>query len=177
MIRRFARPYARAFMDVAGNPQQAQVILAELASFEKARKSAPDLAELLNNPGVSSDTKQRIATEIGKRLGLSALSAKILEVLVRNQRVNQTGAILEAWRDLINKTLGISVAKVRAAHELSADEQTRLRTALEAKVGRKIELELSTDPTLLSGFVATVESSVYDASMLGQIQRLDTANL
>lgn len=177
MIRRFARPYARAFMDVAGSPQQAQVLLDELRRFETARKSSADLAQLLANPGVPTETKLRVTTEIGRRLSLSPMAAKILEVLVRNQRVNQTGAILDAWRELINNTLGIAVAKVRAAYELNNDEQARLRTALEKKVGRKIELELSTDPTLLSGFVATVGSSVYDASLLGQIHRLDTASL
>lgn len=177
MIRRFARPYARAFMDVAQTPQNAQVLLGELRRFETARKSAPDLAELLSNPGVSLETKLKVTAEIGRRLELSAISAKILEVLVRNQRINQTGAILEAWREIINKSLGVAVAQVRAAHDLSADEQTRLRAALEAKVGKKIELELATDPALLSGFVATVGSQVYDASLLGQIHKLETANL
>jgi F-type H+-transporting ATPase subunit delta len=177
MIRRFARPYARAFMDVAQSPQNAQSILAELRRFETARKSAQDLADLLANPGVALDTKMRISAEIGKRLGLSAMAAKIIEVLVRNQRINSLGPILEAWRELINNTLGVAVAQVRSAHELSAEEQQRLQKTLEQKTGKRVELELATDRSLLGGFVATIGSSVYDASVLGRVQRLETADI
>ena len=176
MIRRFARPYAKAFMDVAGTPEKAQALLAELRTFETARKPSADLADLLANPGIPVDTKLRVTAEISKRLQLSALASKIVEVLVRNGRINQLGGILEAWREMINQMLGVAVAQVRAAHALSVEEQDRLRRTLEKKTGRRVELELATDPNLLGGFVATIGSSVYDASVLGQIHRLETAN-
>ena len=46
MIRRFARPYARAIMDVAKTPQVAAGVRDELATFEQARAGARDLQEL-----------------------------------------------------------------------------------------------------------------------------------
>jgi len=39
VIRRFARPYARAIMDVVQSPEKANAIRYELARFEQARKS------------------------------------------------------------------------------------------------------------------------------------------
>ena len=43
MIRRFARPYARAIMDVAGSPEKAATLRDELTQFEQVRKSSSDL--------------------------------------------------------------------------------------------------------------------------------------
>src|SRR5436309_15715613 len=71
MIRRFARPYARAINDVmkAGRRvtlEQAEVpaaapVLAELRRFEDARQSANDLRELFANPGIDGGTKTSVA--------------------------------------------------------------------------------------------------------------------
>lgn len=175
MIGRFSRPYAKAFMDIVP-AAEAQKYLAELTSFEKARKASPDLAAIMGNPGVALETKQRIVAQIAQRLQLSDLSVRILTVVVANQRINQLGTILNAWREMINKELGVAVARVRTAHELSADEREQLRLALERKSGKKVDLEVTTDSTLLGGFVAQVGSDVYDASIVGQIQRFQHAN-
>ena len=43
MIRRFARPYAKAVMDVVGDAQRAAALLEELRRFEQTRKVAPEL--------------------------------------------------------------------------------------------------------------------------------------
>jgi F-type H+-transporting ATPase subunit delta len=175
MIGRFSRPYAKAFMEIVPSATEAQKYHAELTRFDKARKSSPDLTAIVGNPGVALETKQRIIAEVAKRLELSDLSVRILDVVVRNQRINQLSAILEAWRLLINKDLGLAIAKVRAAHELSAEEREQLKRALESKTGKKVDLDVTTDPSLLGGFVAQVDSEVYDASIVGQIQRFQHA--
>jgi F-type H+-transporting ATPase subunit delta len=96
---------------------------------------------------------------------------RVLEVLLKNHRINALGAILEAWRDLINQSEGIAVAEVRVAQKLGAPEQDRLRKALEQRLGRKVDMHLSVDPKLLGGFVARVGSEVYDASVTGRIEK------
>ena len=176
MIRRFARPYAKAFMEVEPNIDKAQKLYAELAQFEKARKSSPELNDLFGNPGIPLETKINIVGALSKRLQMSDIGVRMLDVLVRNQRINQLGSILEAWREMINKSLGVTVAQVRTAHELSTEERDKLRAALEKKTGRKVELELATDKSLLGGFVAQIGSEVLDASIVGQINRFQTAN-
>ena len=52
MIRRFARPYARAIMDVAGSPDKAATLRDELTQFEQIRKSSSDLQLMYANPGI-----------------------------------------------------------------------------------------------------------------------------
>ena len=171
MIRRFARPYARAIIDVAGSPQKANNIRAELSRFEQALRSASDLHDLYANPGIDLDAKFKITHSIGNRLGLTELTGKVLEVLIRNHRINNLSAVVEALADYINEELGIAVAEVRAAGKLSEQEVAELRKALEKKVGKRVEVRLTTDESLLAGFVAKIGSEVYDASVVGKIHR------
>lgn len=171
MIRKFARPYAKALMEVQPDPRAAQATIAELVRFETARASSSELEELFRNPAFDAETRIRVATAMSQRLGLSDLAVRIITVLVRNHRINDLGSIIEAWRESVNKALGVAVAQVRTAHPLAADEQARLQASLEKRFQRKIELQLTTDPSLLAGFIAQVESEVYDASVTGQLSK------
>jgi F-type H+-transporting ATPase subunit delta len=172
VIRRFARPYAKAMMEITVTAEKAQPVWDELAGFERTRKSSAELSGVLANPGIEPDKKLAVVRALGKKMGLSDLSLKFLEVLLRNHRLNDLGMILDAWRHIIHQALGIVVAHVRTAHDLDAAEQSALRSRLEKKLGRTIELQLSTDPSLLAGFVAQVGSEIFDASVNGRIERL-----
>lgn len=171
MIRRFARPYAKALSEITTSPAEARKVYDELARFENVRRDSRELIDLFEHPGIEPAAKSSIIQAIGKKMRLSQMGLRVLEVLARNHRINQLGAILEAWREMINRAEGMTVAEVRVAHELSEGERNRLRKALEAKLGLRVELQLSIDPSLLGGFVARVGSEVYDASVTGRIEK------
>lgn len=171
MIRRFARPYAKALSEVVTSPKEARRVYDELARFEQARRSSRELAELLEHPGIDFTKKKSVVEAIGKKLQLSPLGLRVLEVLAGNHRLNELAAILEAWKELLNRAEGVEVAEVRVAQELNETERNRLRQALETRFGTRIELQLSTDPALLGGLVARVGSEVYDTSVTGRIEK------
>ena len=171
MIRRFARPYARAIVDVAGSPQKANDVRHELERFEAARSGASDLHDLYANPGVETEVKIAVTRKIADRLRLSELTVKVLEVLIRNHRINDAGAIAAAVAAYVNQALDIVVADVRTAHRLSDAETAELQRTLEKRFGRGVEVHLTVDPTLLGGFVARVGSEIYDASVTGKFER------
>lgn len=172
MIRRFARPYAAAIMDVAESTEKAGLLLAELERFDGVLLGSEELRAVLENPGVEASAKAAVVKAIASRIGISALGEKILDVILKNDRINAIGDINEALGDMINEATNTVVAEVRSAHALDETEQERLRKALETKLGQNVRLELSTDPTLLGGFVATVGSEIWDASVVGQIKKL-----
>lgn len=171
MIRRFARPYARAILDVAGSPAAGQDVRSQLQRFEAARRGAADLHDLYANPGIDHAVKVKVTNAITARLGLSDLALKVLGLLISNHRINDLGAIVEALGEYIRHATNTVAADVRTAHALSAAERAELQSTLERKFGRKVELEVTTDPALLGGFVAKVGSEIYDASVVGKIDR------
>jgi F-type H+-transporting ATPase subunit delta len=171
LIRRFARPYARAIIDVAGSPQKANNIRAELVRFEQALRVAGDLRDLYANPGIDLESKFKVTHSIASKLGLSELAGKALEVLIRNHRINDLSAVTEALAQYVNEELDVAVADVRSAAKLSEPEVADLRQALEKRVGKRVEVRVTTDPSLLGGFVAKIGSEVYDASIVGKIHK------
>ena len=171
MIRRFARPYARAIMDIAKTPQAGAAVRDELARFENARAAAADLQAVYANPGIEADAKIKITRTIAQKLSMGELSTRVLEILIRNHRINDLGSIIEALAEMIRQATGTLAAEVRSAHRLTPDEQASLARTLETKFGLKVEITVTTDPTLLGGFIAKVGSEVYDASVSGKIHR------
>jgi F-type H+-transporting ATPase subunit delta len=158
-------------MDVAKTPQTAAGVRDELARFELARAAAKDLQDVYANPGIDAESKRKITRSIGQKLSMGELSSRVLEILIQNHRINDLGSIVEALAEMIRQATGTLAAEVRAAHRLSDEEQAALARTLEAKFGRKVEVTVTTDPTLLAGFIAKVGSEVYDASVAGKINR------
>jgi F-type H+-transporting ATPase subunit delta len=171
VIRRFARPYARAIIDVAGSAQRANTIRAELNRFEQARRQSVELQEVFANPGIEMAAKFKIAHAIASRLGLSDLTGKVLEVLIRNHRVNDLVSVVDALEAMINDQLNVAIADVRSAHKLNEQEIAQLRKTLEQKFGKRVEVRVETDPALLGGFVAQIGSEIFDASVVGKIHK------
>ena len=172
MIRRFVRPYAKAMMELSGTPEAAKATHQKIAAFEAAASQSGELRQLFENPGVDVESKLKVVRQMASRLEIDPLGLRLLEVLVRHHRINDLGAVLEGWKEKINEGLGIAVAEVRTAHSIDAAERTRLSEALQARLGRQVELDVTTDPALLGGFVAKVESEVWDASVRGKLNKL-----
>jgi F-type H+-transporting ATPase subunit delta len=171
MIRRFARPYARAIVDVAGSPAKANEVRGELMRFAVALRNLKELRDLYASPAIHMDTKVAVTQQLAKKMKASDLAAKTLEVLARNHRINDLDAILEALAGLVNSALGVAVAHVRSAKNLTADEIGELATTLSKRTGKKVELDIRTDPKLLGGFVVKIGSVVWDASVAGKINK------
>jgi F-type H+-transporting ATPase subunit delta len=101
----------------------------------------------------------------------SDLAAKTLEVLVRHHRINDIDAINDALQAYVNKALGVAIAEVRSAKNLTPEEIRDLADTLSKKVGKKVELDIRTDPKLLGGFVVKIGSEIWDASVIGKINK------
>lgn len=170
MIRRFARPYARAIMDAAGSPAQASELRGELLRFATALRGSAELRDLYANP-VDEATKLTITAQLAQKMQASELAARTLEVLVKHNRINDIDAILDALKAYVNAALGVAVATVRSAKPLGADEVQQLTETLSNKVGKKVELDVKTDPNLLGGFVVQIGSEIWDASVVGKINK------
>ena len=170
MIRRFARPYARAIMDAAGSPAKANELRGELERFAAALRSSNELRDFYANP-IDEAAKINVTQQLARKMKASDLAGRTLDVLVRHHRINDIDAILEALAAYVNKALGVAVAEVRSAKSLTPDEIAELADTLSKKVGKKVELDIRTDPKLLGGFVVRIGSEIWDASVIGKINK------
>lgn len=172
MIRRFARPYAQALLKVAGSTEQGVAVRDQLRALRDAMEAVPGIARMAANPAVPVPEKQRILRRIGERLGLGDLAFRFVDLLLSNYRLQHLPAVLEALEAELDRRLGVATAQVTTAHPLDAEETERLRQTLGGMLDRRVDLELEVDPGLIAGFRARVGSTLYDASLKGQLDRL-----
>ena len=99
------------------------------------------------------------------------LAVRLLDVLIRNRRINDLSDIVAGLATMIREATGTVAAEVRSASPLSSKEEADLRAMLERKVGAKVDVDITVDPELIGGFVAKIGSEVYDASVAGKIEK------
>ena len=66
------------------------------------------------------------------------------------------------------------VAEVRSAVALSDDQTKRLAEALSKSTGRKLNLKVVVDPSVLGGLVATVGDEVIDDTVRTRLEQIKT---
>jgi F-type H+-transporting ATPase subunit delta len=174
-LRAIANRYASALLDVAQAQGSAEKVKTSLDDFAAEILESADLQHFLENPAVSRDAKRGVLAKILKLLGSSPIMSNFLNVIVDHRRAGILPEIAEAYTAQLNQRLGIAIASVTSAAELSTQEKTRLTQGLEKTTGKKIEAQYTVDAALLGGAVVRIGSVIYDGSVKEQLRRMEAA--
>ncbi len=171
-----ARRYARALFALAEDDSQVEAVRGELDALGQTLDASDELRRVLFRPLRPAAQRRAALQAICKRLGSSAAVRNFLSFLVDQRRIIEFGAIRDEFARLADEAAGRTHAAVVAANELSAEQLARLRRALAAQTGKRVELSVRVDPSLLGGAVAKVGDVVFDGSLRTQLEQL-RANL
>ena len=81
--------------------------------------------------------------------------------------------ISEIFSEVILENSNTLLARVKVAFPLSSSEQKELISALSKKTGKKVELEIEEDSSIIGGLIVRVEDKVYDGSLAGQLKAIE----
>jgi len=165
-----ANRYATALIDVLHPAGKAEAGLQQLQSFASLLNEQPDGRRFLENPAIASDRRVRVLKEIGAALGFDRRVANFINILAGRNRLPILEEIIGEYRRLMDERLGIVRARVTAARPLDSEQQKELAGALHQITGKEVRMELAIDPSLIGGLVAQVGSTIYDGSVLQQLQ-------
>ncbi len=84
-------------------------------------------------------------------------------------------ALLKQYLVYIRQELARSQAKVEYAGELSESTFNEIRDELSEHYSRSVEIIAKENPELIAGFRVAIGDDVYDASLAGRLQSLETA--
>lgn len=168
-----ASRYARAFADVVQEQKlDAERASAELASVLELLGASPDLKKVWENPSIPAPQKRALLDAIAARLGLSKSVRNFVAVMIDHHRVAMLPTAAEEFRAEINRRLGFVDAEIASARELGDDERRELEASIGQGIGSRVRARYSTDPALLGGTTVRIGSTIYDGSVLGQLQRI-----
>lgn len=164
--------YARALADIVGRTGNYREILGELETFAGTYRESAELREVFQTPAVPVGEKIKVLDAILVRLATSPVTSNFLRVLLVHYRMNLLDEVVQAFRKAANARMGIVEVKVFSAAELSEAAQSALRARFTELTRRQVELKFHLDPALLGGILAQMNSTVYDGTVRGQLDRI-----
>ena len=126
-----ARRYAGALADVVEKGGETATVQTELKSWEKMMQDSGDLLSLFKHPAIQYEHKAKVLDSLLAKSKLTKTTANFLRVLLRNQRLGDLGAINKAFAGELAERSNQVSAFVTTAHELSADQKTAYKKALD----------------------------------------------
>jgi F-type H+-transporting ATPase subunit delta len=170
--RKIARRYAKALMNIGQEDGNYETYCEELDAFTSLFQREGKLRGVLINPTFDIPQRQGIIEEIGKRLRLSPITINFLHLLVEKNRMRYLPDITALYLELVDEEAGRARVHLVTAHDLSKKKLKELTQGLEGLVGKQVIMEVTTDPSLIGGVVATIGGKVYDGSIKTQLERL-----
>lgn len=167
-----AERYAKALFQLAKDQGDVAAIRTELHGLGSLLEENEELREVLLQPLHPAAQRRAVLASVAEQLGASNFLKSFYSFLIDQRRLVDFAAIEEAYGELADADAGRTKAQVRSAAPLSDDQRTRLQSALGARAGGTVELELEIDPSLLGGVVAQIGDTVYDGSLKSQLQQL-----
>jgi F-type H+-transporting ATPase subunit delta len=143
----------------------------ELFGFSRTVAQNGELELALGSRLGDSDTKGTlIASLLDGRA--SAATVLIVSSLVRQSRERRVRELLNRAMRLVSDQRGRTVATVVAASPISAAQAQRLSSALSARYGTDVSLNVVIDPTVVGGLRVQVADDVIDASVSSRLADL-----
>ncbi len=169
-----ARPYAEALYKACTGVAGAD--LGSVAAWvdELAAIAAnPQLRQLADNPKVTRAQVLELIASV--RQGLPEMALNFLRVLVENGRLQALPEIAAQFHVLVNQSRGSSDAVVHSAFALDAAALSDLTAVLEKRFGRKLNLSVQTDESLIGGIRVVVGDEVLDTSVKARLEQMKAA--
>ena len=166
-----ARPYAEALYESCRNDvdtaSQWLDALAAVAGNEQ-------LLQFAANPKVGKQQVFDVVSDVA-RVQLPQAGQNFLRTVIENGRLAALPEIAHQFRELRNAQSGASDAVVYSAFPVSAEQLAALSTSLEKRFGRKLNLTVQEDASLIGGIRVAVGDEVLDTSVKARLEQMKVA--
>ena len=139
------------------------------AQLNEAIAAAPELELALKSPVVSVEEKKGIMDCLLKKMKADKTMTNFCFLLADKERLASLRDIASCYGKLLDEEKGVIRGVLTTAVALDAKKQGALKTSLEKKAGKHIELDFNVDTSILGGVVLKVGDRVLDASLRAQL--------
>jgi F-type H+-transporting ATPase subunit delta len=166
-----ARPYAEALFKTAGADVTGT---AQWLDALAAVASQPQLLQFADNPKVNNQQVYDVVSDV-VRVQLPAAAQNFLRTVIDNGRLVALPEIARQFREMKNAQGGTSDAIVYSAFPISTEQLGTVGQALAKRFGRKLNLTVQEDPTLIGGIRVVVGDEVLDTSVKARLEQMKVA--
>ncbi|MBY0548140.1 MAG: ATP synthase F1 subunit delta [Candidatus Obscuribacterales bacterium] len=171
-----AAQYASALLQIGESKGTADTMLKSITDVNVVFGNDPRLSVFLKHPGVPSSEKQAMLKEVFAGL-VDDITAKLLEVLCERRRMHLLPRIETHFLALLQAKHNVAPATLVCAEELSDSNLEKFSLRLSQSIGKKLDLQVKTDRSLIAGYILKVGDQVIDGSIKGRLQAVEKALL
>lgn len=168
-----SRRYAKALVKLAAEQNQVERYGEDLAQFGSLLAAEDFLRLILESPTFPMDRKVGILGELLGSLAPAETMKNFFRLLLEKDRLQYLPQINGDYRRLADELSGIVRARVTTATELDPHQRQAICTGLERQTGKKVELTVAVDPTLIGGVQAEIHGRLFDGSLRTQLNRIE----
>ena len=165
-----ARPYAVAVYKRSKETNTADQWSDQLA-FLAAVMEDPQMAHAAANPKANRERFTAAFLDLCKDV-LDSEAENFVRLLIQNHRLSLAKYIAELFQQYKAEDEGYVEVDLCTAYPLEGAEVDQLTTALGKVFGKKAQLRVTEDPSLIGGIYLRAGDRVIDYSVRGQIERM-----
>lgn len=163
--------YATALLGVASAEGAIDRVSDELFHFAKAVEQNYDLKVALTDIHVPTERKRALLEDlVGDKA--SPHTVNILEFVVSQGRAGELVRIVEQLAELAAAEQDKVIAEVRSASPIEPAQRERLAEALGRATGKRVEVKVVVDPSVIGGIYARVGDHVIDGTVRRRLDEL-----
>lgn len=170
--RKISERYVSAVFDVAVANNSVSTIEKDLLEIGNLIRGTPDFQDFLHNPLLTREAQGEIAAILMQKIGVSPLTAQFIALLAHHKRLNLLPEMIEIFLEKAASERGEISAELVVSQKISEKESAQVAESLSKAVGKKINLSVREDPTILGGTIINVGSLQLDSSLAGKLNRL-----
>jgi F-type H+-transporting ATPase subunit delta len=163
--------YAEALFSIVRAEGELDRVEDELFHFGKLLESNHELKQALSDKSIDREQRAKVLQEIlaGK---VSPHTLGLLEFIVAQGRARQLPQILDELSGIAAEARSSVVAEVRSAVPLDESQRTELAAALAKATGKRVEVKVLVDPSVIGGIVSKVGDTVIDGTVRRRLEQL-----
>lgn len=165
-----ARPYAIAAFKRAKESNSIKKWSQNLA-FLSAVLSDKDISVIVDNPKISKQEVSAFVLDICQGQ-IDEEAENLLRLLVHNNRLTLVPVITELFEAYKTEDAGYVDVEVFVAYNFSKEEKPKFASTLEKTLGKKVNMKVTVDKSLIGGVLVRAGDRVIDGSIRGQLQHM-----
>lgn len=166
-----ARPYAEALFKSSKNDLNGTSQWLDALATVAGNKQ---LLQFANNPKVREQQVFDVVADVA-RVQLPEAGKNFLRTVIDNGRLAALPEIAHQFRAMKNAQGGSSDAVVYSAFPIAASALGDVAQSLEKRFGRKLNLTVQEDPSLIGGIRVVVGDEVLDTSVKARLEQMKVA--
>lgn len=165
------KSYAVALFELANEANKLEFYQEETKAISNILKDNKEFLNLLTNQFVNKDEKKELLDKVFKNK-IDNMILNFLKLLVDKSRFNNSIDIFKEFNSLANEKRGIKEGILYTASSLDDKKIEAIEAKIAKNLGKKVELSVVIDESLIGGFKVVISDLVIDNSIKNKLESL-----